>query len=66
MGTLVVRYVYIFCLKNPAVFNDCFWSFYWNIVIVIFSWISQLVIFVMSAGKEIHITHFSDTLRAVF
>jgi hypothetical protein len=25
-GTIVMRYVYIFWLKNPAAFNDEFWS----------------------------------------
>jgi hypothetical protein len=52
ISILAARYVYIFCLKNPAAFKDEFWSLFCNVIIVIISWTSQLVTFAMTAGRQ--------------
>jgi hypothetical protein len=40
-GIAVTRYIFIFRLKNPAAFNDDFWSFFLNMWIVGFSLITE-------------------------
>jgi hypothetical protein len=40
---MVTRYTFIFWLKNPAAFQDEFWSLFINLWVVGFSWIAQLV-----------------------
>ena len=40
-GIAVTRYVFIFWLKNPAAFNDDFWSFFLNIWVVGYSLITE-------------------------
>jgi hypothetical protein len=39
----LIRYVYIFWLKNLASFNDDFWYLLINVWVVAFSFISQVV-----------------------
>ena len=45
------RYICIFWLKNPATFHDDFWTYFLNIWIAGFSYISQFI-FVYLPGKQ--------------
>ena len=42
-ASMVMKYVSIFCLKNPFGFRDEFWYLLCNIWIVLFAFISQLI-----------------------
>jgi hypothetical protein len=42
-GMIISKYVLIFCLKNPAGFQDDFWGRYLTIGIIMFSNITQVV-----------------------
>ena len=48
---VVGRYVFVFCLKNPAAFNDDFWSKFINIWIVGFS-VAQQIVAAQMPGKS--------------
>ena len=48
---LMIRYFFIFWLKNPVAFNDDFWNFFLNIWIVGFSVLSQFIFMMMSTTK---------------
>jgi hypothetical protein len=48
---IVSRYIFIFWLKNPAAFQDEFWSPFLNIWIILFAIVSQ-IIFEVILGKE--------------
>ena len=48
---IITRYFFIFWLKNPAAFNDDFWSFFLNIWIVGFPVISQFILNMASTKK---------------
>ncbi len=50
---LFTRYVFIFWHKNPAIFQDAFWSLFINIWVVSFSFISQLI-FTFTPGKFVY------------
>ncbi len=39
----ITRYAFIFKKKNPALFQDDFWSFYINLCVISFSFLSQSV-----------------------
>ena len=41
---IVLRYIFIFWLKNPAAFQEEFWSLFINIWVVAFSWTAQFVL----------------------
>ncbi len=47
----LVRYMFIFSIKNPATFQDEFWNFFINILVVSFSFLSQ-AIFVSLPGRQ--------------
>ncbi len=47
----LVRYMFVFSIKNPATFQDKFWNFFINIVVVSFSFLSQ-VIFASLPGRQ--------------
>jgi hypothetical protein len=47
----VLRYLFIFSIKNPGTFQDEFWNFFINIVVVSFSFLSQ-VIFAYLQGRQ--------------
>ena len=53
-GIIIVRYVYIFWLKNVAAFNDDFWYMIINIWIVGFSIISQAITFCMPGRNTLY------------
>jgi hypothetical protein len=56
MNSIIIsRYIFIFWLKNPAAFQDEFWSLLVNIWVVLFSFISQIVFDVMLGIDSIHI-----------
>jgi hypothetical protein len=40
---MISRYVYIYCLKNPAGFNDDFWAYFFNMWVKICTLISMMV-----------------------
>ena len=48
---MLSRYLFIFCLKNPAGFYDEFWYKFILGWIIIFSWISQIAVY-MGPGKQ--------------
>jgi hypothetical protein len=50
-GIIFGRYFFIFWLKNPAAFNDDFWSLFLNIWIVMFSIISPISFFMVSSKQ---------------
>ena len=52
---MLMRYISIFWLKNPAAFQDEFWSLFANLWVVTFSWISQFVFDVMLGQDNYHI-----------
>ena len=54
IGMITSRYVFIFRLKNPAAFQDDFWSFYLNISVVGFSAIAELVLYRMPGRNTIY------------
>jgi hypothetical protein len=41
---MIFRYIFIFWLKNPAAFNDDFWSVFVNLWIFLFAWLSQIAV----------------------
>ena len=41
---IVLRYIFIFWMKNPAAFQEEFWSLFINIWVVAFSWTAQFVL----------------------
>jgi hypothetical protein len=47
----VVRYLFIFSIRNPATFQDEFWNFFINIQVVSFGFLSQ-VIFACLPGRQ--------------
>ncbi len=47
----VLRYLFIFSIKNPGTFQDEFWNSFINIVVVSFSFLSQ-VIFACLPGRQ--------------
>jgi uncharacterized Tic20 family protein len=47
---MIFRYIFIFWLKNPAMFNDEFWIVFINLWIFLFAWLSQLVI-ILGPGR---------------
>jgi hypothetical protein len=47
----VVRYLFIFSVKNPATFQDEFWSFFINILVISFGFLSQ-VLFACLPGRQ--------------
>ena len=47
----LVRYLFIFSIKNPAIFQDEFWHFFITIQVVIFSFFSQLI-FACLPGRQ--------------
>ena len=44
-SVVLIRYVMIFCLKNPGSLEDHFWNFYINLWIHVLAVISQIVYF---------------------
>jgi hypothetical protein len=52
---MLTRYLFIFWLKNPAAFQDEFWSFFGNIWVTIISCIVQIVFEVMLSTDSYHI-----------
>ena len=54
---VAVRYLFIFHLKNPAMFEDQFWNFVINTLVVSFSFASQLI-FAFLPGRQPVIYHF--------
>jgi hypothetical protein len=63
----IMRYLFIFWLKNPYGFNDDFWTFFFNIWIIGFSVLSQSVqaalpglILVNRIRKELSIIKFNE------
>jgi hypothetical protein len=53
------RYMYIFWLKNPASFQDDFWTYFLNIWIGGFSYISQLIFSYLPGKQPINFYIFS-------
>ena len=49
-GMILIRYIFIFWMKNPAGFRDDFWEAFVSLWIVGFAMISQFV-FVFMPGK---------------
>jgi hypothetical protein len=47
----IVRYLFIFHLKNPAMFQDEFWNLFINMQVVSFSFLSQLI-FAYLPGRQ--------------
>ncbi len=39
---MLIRYIFIFQLKNPAGFRDDFWSYFLKLWVMLFSWISVI------------------------
>jgi hypothetical protein len=53
-GIILTRYIFIFCLKNPAAFNDDFWYLVINVWIVAFSFLSQIVSAMMPGRSTLY------------
>jgi len=52
----IIKYLYIFVLKNPSGLHDDFWCFYINILIAILATLSQ-VAFLLIRGKNPYFYH---------
>ena len=48
---MVIRYIFIFWLKNPAAFEDEFWSLFLNVWTILFTLTSELVL-IWLPGKD--------------
>ena len=53
-GIILARYIFIFWLKNPAAFNDDFWSLFLNIWIVGYSFLTQIVSSQMPGRRSVY------------
>ncbi len=49
----IARYVYIFCLKNPAAFDDEFWGRFGSIWICLFTMLLTMIIFFLAECKNL-------------
>jgi hypothetical protein len=52
-ATIIIRYIFIFCMKNPTALQDDFWRLYLSIWTTVYSTISQ-IIFAWTPGKCPH------------
>jgi hypothetical protein len=52
---MLIRYIFIFWLKNPAGFRDDFWSLFLKVWVTIFSWISVITSESSSKGDSYHV-----------
>ena len=53
--SIITRYIFIFWLKNPAAFNDEFWSFFFNMWVVLFSLFPQIMYEIMHGIDSYHL-----------
>ena len=53
-GIILARYIFIFCLKNPAAFNDDFWYLVINVWTVAFSFVTQAVSAMMPGRSTVY------------
>ena len=54
-GCILIRYISIFWLKNPAAFQDEFWSFFINIWVVAGSWLAHFVFELFLRCENMHV-----------
>ncbi len=54
-GIIITRYALIFLVKNPAAIQDEFWSYYVNIWVYVFSWLTQFVSHLILGTDSNHI-----------
>ena len=52
IGINIIRYIFIFWLKNPVAFKDDFWNVFLNIWIIGFAICTQVMVF-MTPGREV-------------
>ena len=52
---MIIRYIFIFCLRNPAGFRDDYWSVFLKLWVMLFSWISVITAEVSIQGDSYHV-----------
>ena len=53
-GIILMQYIFIFWVKNPATFQDEFWNLFLNLWVVIFSFIYQATWTLMPGPQPLH------------
>jgi hypothetical protein len=61
-GMIITRYIFIFCLRNPAAFQDDFWNLLLNIWIIGYSIIAQGISYLMFGRYTIYYLHWQKSI----